>query len=231
MWASSASTPDPAVVFDLPDGRLAFGEGELDPWAEHLAWCYRLLGIKEGETVAIQDFGSSPLSFLGSALLTPTLGAGTAELLGGQMLCLDASYERVLLTPAVLAQLRPDVLVVRADLVGLLLEVLHKAGGELEAGPPPRVLVAAEDRWPVLPGAHWRRILCAERTLLLAPECPACGAFHIREGFYELVGSEVRNLRLPSLDPHSLRLASRPRRGCELGEGDWLVHLSGEWTA
>jgi hypothetical protein len=231
MWASSAFTADPAVVFDLPGGRLAFGEGQLDPWAEHLAWCYRLLGVEDGETIAVQDFGSSPLSFLGSALLTPGLGAGAVELLGGRMVCLDASYERVLLTPAVFEQLRPDVLVVRADLVGLLLEQLRKAGAEVEACPPPRVLVAADGRWPELPGSHWRRLLCVERALLLAPESPACCSFHIREGLYALDGSEVRNLGLPSLRPHPLRLASRPRRGCELGEGDWLVRLSGEGEA
>jgi len=222
--------PEPSVVFDLPDGTLAFGTGELEPWAEHLAWCYRLLGVGEGETIAVQDFGSSPLSFLGSALLTPTLETGVAELLAGRMICLDASYERVLLTPAVLGQLGPDVLVVRADLIGLLRETLHKAGAGLESGPSPLVVVAAEDRWPVLPAPHWRRMLCAEHTLLLAPECPACGAFHIREGLYELTGSEVRNPRLPSLEPHPLRLAGEPRRGCEHGKGDWLVRLSGEWA-
>lgn len=214
---------EPAVVIDLPEGELAFGEGELDVWAEHLAWCYRLLGVEDGETVAVQDFGSSPLSFLGSALLTPTLAAGVAELLGGRTICLDASHERLLLTGAVLEQLRPDVLVVRADVAGALLGMLDDAGQDLTSRPPPWVVVAAEAGWPPLPGRHWRRLLCAEATLLLAPECPDCRCFHLREGLYDLQGSEARNLRMPSLDPHPLRLAEAARRGCRAGERDWLV--------
>jgi hypothetical protein len=217
---------EPAVVFDLPDGALAFGEGELDAWAEHLTWCYRLLGIENGETIAVQDFGSSPLSFLGSALLTPTLEAGVAELIGGRTVCLDASHERLLLTGAVLEQIRPEVLVVRADVTGVLFGMLADGGRDLRTGPPPWVVVAAEEAWPPLPGPHWRRLLCVEAALLLAPDCPACGCFHIREGLYELAGQEVRNLRMPSLEPHPLRLAEPARRGCPAGEQDWLVRLS-----
>lgn len=216
------------LVFDLPGASLELDPGQLDPWAEHLAWCYRMLGVEEGETLAVQDFGSSPLSFLGSALLTPGLGAGVAELLGGRMICLDASHERLMLTPAVLEQVRPDVLVVRADLVGLLLEVLRKAGAEFGGAGSPRVLVAGAGPWPPLGGDRWRRLLCAEEALLLAPECPACGAFHLREGVYELSGSRACNLLLPWLKPRPLRLRGEPRRGCERGAGDWLLRLAAE---
>lgn len=216
----------PTAVIDASGGALAFGEGELDAWARHLAWCYRLLGVDAGETIALQDFGSSPLSFLSSTQLTPTLEAGVDELLGVRTVYLDASQERLALTGAVLEQARPDVLVVRADVTGALHGVLAYQGLDLRSGPPPRVVVATEDGWPPLPAPHWRRLLCAERSLLLAPECSACGCFHICEALYELAGQEVRNLLMPTLEPHPLRLAEPARRGCPAGERDWLVRLS-----
>ena len=111
------------LIFDVPDGRLCFADGDLDTWAEHLTWCYRLMGVEEGATIAVQDFGSSPLSFLGSALLMPGLARGVAERLGGRFVGLDASPERVTLTPAVLDQLAVDVLVVRSSVADLLHEM------------------------------------------------------------------------------------------------------------
>ncbi len=122
------ATENAYLFFDVPGGRLAFGDGDLDIWAEHLAWCYRMMGVGDGATVAVQDFGSSPISFLGSSLLMPGLRRGVAERIDGRFICLDASAERVTLTPALLAQLDVDALVIREDMLELLSAELDKRG-------------------------------------------------------------------------------------------------------
>ncbi len=55
------------LSFDVPGGQLLFGDGDLDVWAEHLVWCYRMLGVEDGATIAVQDYGTSPLAFLSSS--------------------------------------------------------------------------------------------------------------------------------------------------------------------
>lgn len=218
--------PDLArIAFDVPNGRLAFGPGELDLWAEHLTWCYRMMGIRDGATIAVQDFGASPLSFLGSSALMPTLEAGVAERLRGRMICLDASRERVTLTPAVSRQVTLDALVVRAEVLGLLVDVGEKAGVRLGVEGP--AIIIAFDQDPPPFSGDCRYLLHVESALLLAPECRTCGYLHLRAGVYDLVGDRVSNLRLASARPHSLRLAEKPlREHCPAGRRDWGVRLS-----
>ncbi len=210
------------LLLETPEGYLSFSEGDLDVWAEHLTWCYRMIGVSEGATVAVQDFGTSALSYLGSALLMPTLTAGVAERLGGRTICLDASSERVSLTPAVIKQLEPDVLVVRADVLGLLLETCRGAGVDVVAETGMiGILAESEDRRIERPSPHWRRLLHVEAALVLAPECQRCGHFHLREGLYELDGGLIRNLRLACAEPYTLRGATEVVAGrCDAGSGD-----------
>lgn len=217
---------DIRLIFDLPDGRLLFANGDLDVWAEHLTWCYRFLGVEEGATIAVQDFGTSPLSFLGSALLMPTLKAGVAERLSGRFICLDASSEKVTLTPAVMTQITVDVLVVRSEVVNLLLEVSRRVGLDLEDGKH-TMIVAFNGEQPVRRREKaWSYLLEVEPTLLLAPQCRSCGCFHLRAGFYALAGEQVRNLRLPSAQPHRFRrLEAAKRGGCKLSPDDWCIRL------
>lgn len=217
-------TEKAALIFDVPDGRLRFGQGDLDTWAEHLTWCYRLMGVGEGATIAVQDFGSSPLSFLGSSLLMPNLAQGVAERLGGRFVGLDASPERVSLTPAVLAQLAVDVLVVRSNVADLLHELGQRAPRAFARASASTIVVFRDDEPMPVRTIPWRYLLHVESALLLAPECAACGKFHLRGGFYALKGSVVRNLRLNSARPHRLRSAEVLEPGhCHAGPDDWCV--------
>jgi hypothetical protein len=189
--------PEPRLYFDVPNGRLALCAVDLERWAEHLAWCYGFMGIAHGATIAAQDFGSSPISFLGSALLMPGLDAGIAERMEGRFICLDASGERTTLTPGVLAQLPVDALIVRADILGLLqAEIAKKSRSGIESGLRLIVTIDENDR-PVQGRGVWRHLLNVPASMLLAPECPQCGHFHLRNGFYEVTtDGEIRNLRL-----------------------------------
>jgi hypothetical protein len=218
-------TEKSGVVFDVPDGCLRFAPGELDIWAEHLTWCYRLMGVGDGATIAVQDFGASPLSFLGSSLLMPHLTQGVAERLRGRFIGLDASPERVTLTPAVLAQMAVDVLVVRSSVADLLQQVGHRTRGFERARA--RTIVAFRDDEPIPARTMpWRYLLHVESAMLLAPECPACGRFHLRGGFYAWKGGLVRNLRLSSARPHRLQGAEILEPGhCRAGSSDWCIRF------
>jgi len=221
--------PERALLsFDVPGGRLLFWENDLDTWAEHLTWCYRLLGVADGATIAVQDYGTSPLGFLGSSSLMPHLRSGVAERLHGRIVCLDASRERVGLTPALGEQVRLDTLVVRAEVLGLLRDVdeRSRAGLLLRC---PLLIVAIDGQTP--PPQGGRRplyLLNVESGLLLAPGCPRCRHFHLRDGFYRLAGDRVHNLRSTAAKPVSLPIAGRPRTArCASGPQDCCVRLAG----
>jgi hypothetical protein len=186
----------PLLSFDVPQGRLAFSAGDLDVWAEHLSWCLSFQGVPAGATVAVQDFGSSPLSFLGSALLMPGLKAGIAERLQGRFIGLDASAERVALTSGVLSQADPDVLIVRGAVLPLLLQMVANAGMELERDD--RTIIVSFDRAaPALPqSGAWHELWHVESSLLLAPKCPECRCFHLRERCYALEDDRIANRHL-----------------------------------
>lgn len=215
------------ITFEAPGGELGFFEGDLDRWAEHLVWCYSLLGVGEGSTIAVQDFGTSPIAFLGSKLLMPTLENGVAERMGARVICLDASPDRIVLTPDVVRQMHPDVLVVRGDVLGLLLEGSRRAGVNLAEQPGMTIVAAVEANAAPLPPGDWRRLLHVESSMLLAPECTLCGSFHLREGAYALDGEQIENLLMPSVPKCELRGLVPTGDTCSLGSGDTLFTLAG----
>ncbi len=219
---------EPRLSFDVPNGRLTLSAADLELWAEHLAWCYAFMGVPRGATIAVQDFGSSPLSFLGSALLMPGLRAGIAERMDGRFICLDASAERVTLTPAVFAQLEVDALIVRADVLGLFRAEMAKKP-HAGFGSEVRLVVAiGEDDRPDRGDGAWRHLLNVPSAMLLAPECPACGFFHLREGFYRADSDGgIRNLRLRDASRCHLEFAGILAPGsCAAAPGDACVACS-----
>jgi hypothetical protein len=215
------------LSFDVPNGRLLFGESDLDVWAEHLAWCYRILGVEDGATIAVQDYGTSPLAFLGSSSLMPHLQRGVAERLHGRIVCLDASPERVALTPTLADQVQIDALVVRGEVLGLLQEVDERGGARLLARCS-SLIVAIDGAAPrVECGRTPRYLLNVEAALLLAPECPRCHHFHLRHGVYRRAGDRIVNLLAASTKFVRLAITGRPRIGeCPFGREDCGVRLA-----
>ncbi|MBI5309417.1 MAG: hypothetical protein HZB14_00070 [Actinobacteria bacterium] len=213
------------ITFASPDGELNFADGDLDRWAEHLVWCYSLIGVAEGSTIAVQDFGTSPLAYLGSKLLMPTLTAGVAERLDARIICLDASPDRIVLTPEVVRQVTPDVLIVRADILALLLDGSSRAGVDLTAVPGLSLVVVLGGESPPLPAGDFRRLLHCESSLLMAPQCTLCGCFHLREGVYELRGGTIHNLVHADAVPCAPRDLRPIDETCPLAPGDTLFEL------
>lgn len=224
-------TEVPVLTFGLPDGRLDLRSGDLDYWAEHVTWSLRIAGVPPQATIGVVDFGTSPVAFLGSRLLAPTLDAGVAERLPGRVICLDASRERVALVPSILSQVALDVLVVRDEVTPALLSYCREASVSLDD-----LLVittfafGARDGKGRHPFRHWRRLLAVESSMLVAAECTICGALHLRDSHYAVSPSgetvTVRRTLMEQQLPASLRGISK---GCPAGPDDWLIKLpSGE---
>lgn len=221
------TTAEALVTFETPDGELRFAEGDLDAWAEHLVWCYSLIGVAEGSTIAVQDFGTSPIAYLGSKLLMPTLGAGVAERLDARIICLDASAERIVLTPEVVRQVKPDVLVVRGDIFSLLLEGSNRAGVDLTHIPGLTIVAAVGPGDPPLPAGDFRHLLHDESSLLLAPKCTLCGSYHLRDGVYEVRDEAIVNLLHDGAQACRLPRMVLTGNSCALSPADTLFDLPG----
>lgn len=219
------SAAEALVTLETPDGELRFADGDLDAWAEHLVWCYSLIGVAEGSTIAVQDFGTSPIAYLGSKLLMPTLQAGVAERLDARIICLDASAERIVLTPEVMRQVKPDVLVVRGDIFGLLLDGSARAGVDLTQIPGLTIVAAVGPGDRPLPPGEFRSLLHDESSLLLAPKCTLCGSYHLRDGVYEARDGEIHNLLHESAEPCFLPRMAVSGETCSLGPADTLFDM------
>lgn len=212
------------ILVGTPGNALCLTIDELGDWAEHISWCYRFLGIEEGATIAVQDFGASPLALLATSLFLPIGGGGVAERLNGKVICLDASAEKVILTPAALRQVRPDALVIREDMAPLLLEQANRDGVRFEN--MRLVLVVSDERSAAVPAPGWDLLLVVGESLLLAPGCGVCRHFHLREGVYAVADGYVVNLHYPDATPH--RAAWRggtAKQGCPTRPGDWLLPI------
>lgn len=222
------ATDQSYLSFDVPDGRLKFGAGDLDFWAEHLTWCYRMLGVADAATIAVQDFGSSPLSFLGSRLLMPWLNSGVAERMGGRFVCLDASSERITLTPALMTQLAIDALVIRCDAVELLEMELRKRGFADLAHRAMKTIVVLNDQ-PYGPDParfqNWVRLLHLESALVLAPQCARCGGYRLRSGPYIVRDRRIYNTRLAA-PAYELSDSAIISESCDSESRDWCIRFS-----
>jgi hypothetical protein len=171
------------LSFNLPDSQLTLSGADLDYWAEHLTWCLGLAGVGADATIGVVDYGTSPVAFLGSALLTPMLDAGVAERLPGRVICLDASRERVALVPSILRQLHLDVLIVRQEVMPALITYCREADQGLED----ILIITTQDtntREPSVLIRSSRRLLVAESAMLMAPECAHCAKLHLRHSHY-----------------------------------------------
>jgi hypothetical protein len=218
------------LSFGLPDGRIELRQGELDKWAEHLTWCYQLAGVQTDATIGVVDFGTSPIAFLGSRLLMPTLEAGVAERLPGRIICLDASRERVALVPSILSRVALDVLVIREEMIPVLLSYCKEAGTTLDNLKIIRSFNFGLRRAPSdLMPLSGSRLLMIEETMLMAPQCVICGALHLRASHYMFDPTTnyvtTRDTSFQQELPKTLRANTK---GCAEGKDDWLIPISTE---
>lgn len=145
-----------AVQLERPGaGTLELSPEALDAYAERLGRAWGLLGVGEGDRVAIYDYGSSPIAYLASAAFAPYLERGAAERLGATALCVDGLPDNAKRFAHVLRHFQPRFAFVRADLVPLLVSGPTAVPAELRTA---RLVVSADEDAPT-PGerAEWSR--------------------------------------------------------------------------
>lgn len=120
------------------------------------------------------------------------------------------------------------MLIVRAEVYGLLVSELARKNIDLHARGI-RMILALSDRDPIPPRgamAPWRYLLHVESSMLIAPECPVCGCFHLRAGFYGVENGAIWNLQMSGVPPCRLRGADfMPADHCEVAPEDCCVRI------
>jgi len=162
-------------------------DGDLQAMADVLAYCWRQLGVRRGDVVAIYDYGTSALVMFASRAYTPHLRAGAAERLGCTPICGDGLPEMAPRTVHLLTYVRPRYLFLGEEGAEALAQHLQQRGTGL-AGVVERAVLAFDERplppeelvrWEERLGVAVSQLLRADLCLFLAPPCPEGLGFHV----------------------------------------------------
>lgn len=212
---------------DYPGGVVWWDDLSVARWTEHIAWALRHLGVRESGLVAVADYGTSPLSFLGSSLTMP-IQQGWSERMDNAFLCIDASHQRLAVVPGLFEQLPITTLIVRGQALLPLDDLCRRNGVVLEKSGV-HVIVTL-DRAPapnmVRPGFDY--LIVDEPSLTIAPVCRQCGHAHLRRNRYDHAGGQVRNRAQDGLASWDVPEAAVPAAGaCPEGHGDIRLPIPG----
>lgn len=193
-WCSNRT---PLVAFQLeydidPALYLGLDRVGLRGYAEALRRCWSLLGLGKGDTVAIFDYGTSPVSYLASSTFTPYLGQGAADALGCLPVCNDGLANLSQRAVEILKFARPRVLFVRTDcLEPLAMEIERQL---LRLADYTKALVVTENEglpskrdqnaYEMRLGVPVYRLLRIDVAMFLAMECPECRLLHSWQDLY-----------------------------------------------
>lgn len=153
------------------------------------AWCQ--IGIKAEDRVAIYDYGSSPVTYLSSRVISPYLRQGAADRAGAIVICNDGLPELVGRCWHLLTYVQPELLFMRCDNVDPFTRLLTQRGG-WPAPPPRQVVVSGNEEWPGAQeiaaweqalGTPVRRLARADLAMWLALECTG-GRIHMDSDHY-----------------------------------------------
>lgn len=212
---------------DYPGGVVWWDDLSVARWSEHIAWAMRLLDVRESGLVAVADFGTSPLSFLGSSLTMP-IQQGWSERMDNAFLCIDASHQRLAVVAGLFEQLPITTLIVRGQAL-LPLDDLCRRNGVVLEKTQVQVIVTL-DRAPapnmVRPGFDY--LIVDEPSLTIAPVCRHCGHAHLRRNRYRYADGLVHNLAQDGLTTWDAPETSGVAPGhCEHGHGDIRLPIPG----
>lgn len=193
-WCEKKS---PLLAFQLeydtePPLYLPLNRSALKGYAEALTRCWSLLGLEQGDKVAIFDFGTSPVSYLASSSYTPYLGRGAAEALACLPICNDGVANMSQRAVEIMRFIRPRIFFLRSD---CLQPFIHQAeAAALRCSDYVRALVVAESEGILSRadqttcenklGVPIYRMLRIDPAMFLAVECPHCRFFHTWADLY-----------------------------------------------
>ena len=199
-WCGQKSPP---LVFQLeydtePRLYLPLDRPALQSYAEALARCWSLLGLAKGDTVAIFDYGTSPLSYLASASYTPYLNHGAAEALGCLPVCNDGVANMSQRAVEILKFIRPRIFFLRSDCLQPFINQVETAAvhvsdyaralviAECEGALSRKQQMSFEERL----GVPVYQMLRIDAAMFLAMECPQCRLLHTWQDLYLVESSQ-----------------------------------------
>jgi len=253
-WCEKKS---PLLVFQLeydtePPLYLPLDRSALKGYAEALTRCWSLLGLEQGDKVAIFDYGTSPVSYLASGSYTPYLGRGAAEALACLPICNDGVANMSQRAVEIMRFIRPRIFFLRSD---CLQPLIHQAeAAALHFSDYVRALVVAESEGALSRtdqttfekklGVPIYRMLRIDVAMFLAVECPHCRFLHTWQDLYlvenrqedndEIINGAVRSpllitnwfgLGCPTLRYSSQIRGSLVAPGCPQGPQDQRIAL------
>ena len=170
----------------------AMAPQELAAAGHVLADCWRKLGIRQGDRVAIYDYGTSPLTLFASASYIPHLPTGAAEILGCTPICNDGLPEFASRALHLLQYVRPRLLFARGEVMPALVSQAAREGAFL--GSLTSLVVVSSDeelaspaeahRWSRGLGVPLLQLLRVDAALFFAPPCQLGGAYHADDRWY-----------------------------------------------
>ena len=174
------ATGDPSIWVGLEPA-------ELDRWDAVVARLWQRWGTARGETIALFEYGSSPLVLLASSGYVGYLRRGAADRLGLNAVCNDGVAAMADRMVTIIETLKPSMLVIRRDLVVPLATALEASGAKLTGRIRWIAITEVEgaisradaEKLSTRFGVPVRRILRCDAAFLLAGECPNCRAFHL----------------------------------------------------
>lgn len=173
---------------------LGLDRADLQAYARALQRCLALLGVRAGDTLAVYDFGTSPVAYLASACSLPYLRQGAADALGCAVVCNDGVPSMAQRAVDLLRYVRPRFLLARVDCLQPLLAACEADGlvvpRHLEA------LVATRNEGRLDPrlreqlqqrlGVPVYLLPRSDLALFLAMECPECRCLHTWGDLYRV---------------------------------------------
>jgi len=204
--------PALTVQLDYPEETalyIGLSKADLQRYAEALKRCLVLLGVRPGDTIALFEFGTSPVVYLASACYAPHLKQGAADALQCTVVCNDGIPSMSRRALDILRLVRPRYVFVRTDCLEPLLAACAAERVQLASythglvvthnDGAPAWKVPAPERATV-PIYHLPR---CDLALFMAVQCPACRCLHFSPDLYTV---EV-------VSPGSLRPAAGGRSG------------------
>ena len=201
---------------------LGLDRRDLQRYAEALRRCLVLLDPRPGDTLAIFDYGTSPVAYLASAEYTPYLRRGAADALGCTTICNDGVTHMSARAAEILRYVRPRIFFLRLECLAPFVTACEAAG--LQASRYLESIVATHNEGSLDASVRRR---CQERlgvpiyelarsdaALFMAMECPECRLMHTWGDLYRVETVDGDSLEVVQGRPGSLVVTSRFARVC-----------------
>lgn len=202
---------------------LGLDRADLHAYALALRRCFALLDLRPGDTVALYDFGTSPVVYLASACYTPYLAEGAADALGCTVICNDGVPNMNYRAVEIVKYVRPRYLVLRLECLQPFLAACEAEWLRLARYTEALVATANEatldarlrDQVQERLGVPVYQLPRADLGLFLAQECPSCRLVHTWSDLYLVEALDPDSLQ-PVADgqPGLLAMTSRFARVC-----------------